>query len=260
MEITGEHFDELREAKKLLENPGFAAKLTNLIGKPIEKGVDALPEKWKGKLQLMTRQSLLKALEYVSKTFAVQQQRESLNAGHRIAAIASGAAGGAFGLAALAVELPVSTLIMLRSIMDIARSQGEDINIIESQLACLEVFALGGKTEGDDYSEVGYYAVRMAMARSMTEAAKYIAERGIAEKGAPAIVRFIAQITTRFGVIISEKAAAQAIPVAGAVAGASVNAVFISHFQNVAKGHFIVRKLEKIYGSYTVKEAYEALV
>jgi hypothetical protein len=34
--------------------------------------------------------------------------------------------GGGFGLAALPVELPISTIIMLRSIGDIARSEGED--------------------------------------------------------------------------------------------------------------------------------------
>jgi hypothetical protein len=36
------------------------------------------------------------------------------------------ASGGAFGLASLPIELPVSTIIMLRSIADIARSEGEN--------------------------------------------------------------------------------------------------------------------------------------
>ena len=40
--------------------------------------------------------------------------------------MASGAAGGAFGLATLPVELPVSTIIMLRSIAAIARNEGEE--------------------------------------------------------------------------------------------------------------------------------------
>jgi hypothetical protein len=41
---------------------------------------------------------------------------------HKALAAASGAVGGGFGLAALPVELPISTIIMLRSIGDIARS------------------------------------------------------------------------------------------------------------------------------------------
>ena len=57
----------------------------------------------------------------------------------------SGAIGGAFGFAALAVELPISTTILLRSIAEIARAEGEDLSRPEARLACLEVFALGGQ-------------------------------------------------------------------------------------------------------------------
>ena len=45
---------------------------------------------------------------------------------HKALATASGAAGGAFGLIALPVELPLSTIIMMRSIAEIARSEGEE--------------------------------------------------------------------------------------------------------------------------------------
>jgi hypothetical protein len=64
-------------------------------------------------------------------------------------AAASGAGGGAFGLPALPVELPVSTMIILRSIADIARSEGELITSPEAKLACIEVFALGGRSGSD---------------------------------------------------------------------------------------------------------------
>ena len=56
-----------------------------------------------------------------------------------------GSAGGAFGLAALPFELPVSTIIMLRSIADIARSEGEDLSDPDTALSCVQVFALGGR-------------------------------------------------------------------------------------------------------------------
>jgi hypothetical protein len=45
----------------------------------------------------------------------------------------------------LAIELPISTIVRLRSIADIARREDEDFRTIEAQLACLEVLALGGK-------------------------------------------------------------------------------------------------------------------
>lgn len=260
MEMSPQDLYLLREAKILLEKTSMAAKVTNYIGKPIEKGLDMLPEKWKGPIQDATRTSLLKAFDYLVKSFDYQKRGASMDSGHKAASILSGTIGGFFGLAALTVELPISTMIMLRSIMDISRSSGEDITNLETRLACLEVFALGGNSEDDDYSEMGYYAARMAMARTITEAAKYIAERGIAEEGAPVLVRFLAQISSRFGVVVSEKFAAQALPVIGAVTGGTINAIFIDHFQNVARGHFTVRRLERLYGPQLVQDEYSRIL
>jgi hypothetical protein len=63
---------------------------------------------------------------------------------HKALAATSGAVGGSFGLAALPIELPISTVIMLRSIGDIARADGEDLRDPDTALNCLQVFALGG--------------------------------------------------------------------------------------------------------------------
>jgi len=49
---------------------------------------------------------------------------------------------------------------------------------------------------------------------------------------------------------------AQAIPVIGAVGGGLVNTIFISHFQDMARGHFAIRGLERKYGEEIVKDAY----
>src|SRR5690606_15359215 len=152
------------------------------------------------------------------------------------------------GFLALPVELPVSTVIMLRSIASIAASEGEDLSLVEPRLSCLEVFALGGRTDRDNAGETAYYVVRAALTQAIREAAAYISERGIAERGAPVLVRLIASIASRFGIVVSEKAAAQAVPMIGAAAGAAVNLVFTEHFQNMAHGHFTIRRLERKYG------------
>jgi len=81
----------------------------------------------------------------------------------------------------------------------------------------------------------------------------------LAEEGAPILVKLIANISQRFGIQITEKAAAQAIPAIGAAGGAIINTIFIDHFQDMAKGHFIVRKLERVYGKETIKKLYEEL-
>jgi hypothetical protein len=125
-------------------------------------------------------------------------------------------------LATLPIELPVSTVIMLRSIAAIGRNEGEDPSDPESALSCIQVFALGGRTGSADPSESGYFAVRALLAKSVTEAARFIAERGIIEEGAPVLVRFTTLVASRFGVVLSQKFAAQALPVVGALGGASV--------------------------------------
>ena len=50
---------------------------------------------------------------------------------HSFAAATSGALGGFFGLSGAALELPFTTVIMLRSIGDIARSEGHDLTDAE---------------------------------------------------------------------------------------------------------------------------------
>jgi len=72
-------------------------------------------------------------------------------------------------------------------------------------------------------------------------------------------VRLLAQIASRFGLVVSQKVAAQAIPVLGAIGGAAVNAAFVDHFQTLARGHFIVRRLERTYGKGTVRRAYNQI-
>ena len=162
-------------------------------------------------------------------------------------------------MAGLAVELPLSTTAMLRSIADIARSQGEDLGSPESRLSCLQVFALGGPAPADDAGETGYYALRFGLSATIKELAQIITERGAVREGSPILVRFATAIASRFGITVSEKMAVQAIPVLGAVGGAGINVLFIHHYQAVARGHFTVRRLERVYGAPIVRAAYDAM-
>jgi hypothetical protein len=92
-----------------------------------------------------------------------------------------------------------------------------------------------------------------------SKAAEHIAARGLSHEGAPAVVRFITSIASRFGIAVTEKVAAQAIPVIGAVGGAVINTLFIDHFQDMARGHFIVRRLERKYTPELIRIEYERL-
>ena len=257
--MSQEDVNVLRRAKDTLENPGLAAKITNLIGLPLEKAMKQLPNKWLAVIHRVTERSLLIALDAAVATVETQLQVPKRNGLHRLLVAGTGAVGGAFGVAGLPIELPVSTMVMLRSIADIARSEGEKLLSVEAKLACIEVFALGGRSGLDDASESGYFAIRAALAAAVADAARHIAARGGARQSAPAIVRLIAQIANRFGATVTQKAAAQAVPVVGAFGGAAVNVLFVNHFQDMAWGHFTIRRLERTYGSEVVRRAYQEL-
>ena len=259
MTLSYEDQEALRHAKALLENPGLAVKITGLMGMPVEKALQLLPGKWAEVVNEATRKSLETALQAALLTLDDKPQQTSWEFLHKLAVAATGAGGGAFGLLGLPFELPVSTTIILRSIADIARSEGERLRTPGAKLACLEVFALGGRSKSDDASESAYFLIRGTLAKSVSEAAAYLTERGLVEEGAPAIVRFITQLATRFGVNVSEKVAAQAVPVIGAAAGMVINVLFIDHFQEMARGHFIVRRLERTYDPQLVRAEYERL-
>ena len=239
MEMTKTDLADLKRAKALLETPGLAAKMSAALGAPIEKSVKLLPKSVQAGIHKASEAAMMKALDVAVKSLGENTHgplKPAQNRLHKIAAATSGAVGGVFGLLALTIELPISTTIMLRSIADIAKSEGENIQFIDTKLACLTVFALGSsKSEKDDATESGYFAARAAMAGAVSEASKFLAEKGLSKTGAPALVRLVSLIGSRFGIVVTEKAAAQAVPIIGAAAGALVNTIFIGHFQDMVQ-------------------------
>jgi hypothetical protein len=97
------------------------------------------------------------------------------------------------------------------------------------------------------------------LAKTVTEAARFVAERGVIKEGAPILLKFITQIAARFGLVVTQKIAAQTLPVVGAIGGAAVNYAFIEHFQDVARGHFTVRRLERLYGEDKIRTEYDQI-
>ncbi len=250
---------ELQSAKSILENPGLAARVSDLVGAPLEKGLKKLPGAVSAKVMGMAQKSIETALDVALLTMDKDERLSPSNWWHKLAVAATGAAGGAFGLPALAIELPVSTTIMLRSIADIARSEGEDLRSPDAKLQCIQVLAFGGRAKSDDGAESAYFAARAALAKAVSEAATHMAKAGLSQSGAPTIVRFIAEVASRYSLVVSEKMIAQAVPLVGAFGGAAINALFIDHFQEMGRGHFVVRRLERLHGQEEVRQLYEGL-
>ena len=147
----------------------------------------------------------------------------------------SGATSGFIGLGGFLPDATFTTLAIMREIARIARNEGEDLTSEDARRACLEVFAFKSGTDEDE-SELGYFSARLIFqGRTLT--------------------LLLAEVAARYGLVLGEKFSLQAVPVAGAVAGAALNAAFLEHYRNLANAHFIIRRLERMHGRDTVREA-----
>jgi hypothetical protein len=264
MEMTLTDRRELARAQQILDYPGFGMRMLNVIGTPIERILDFLPRQMSEGIATSARVALEKGMQTALLTLdESQRHKPPSNRFHKRMAIASGGIGGFLGLPGLAMELPISTVLMFRSISEIARSFGEDIREPDTMLNCMQVFALGGRSEDDDALESAYFATRIGLAQVTARAADYIQKQAARELGkqairitAPALTRFTHQVGARFSVAVSEKVAAMGLPVVGAVGGAAINSIFMDHFQQVAWAHFLVRHLERKYSDEDVRAAW----
>jgi EcsC protein family len=153
----------------------------------------------------------------------------------RAVVIASGAVGGFAGFAGFLPDATVTTLAIMRRIAAIAREEGEDLASEEARRACLQVFALHSAAEEPE-AEFSYFSARLLL------------------QGGP-LVGLVSQVASRYGLALSEKLTAQSVPLAGAAAGAAINAAFLAHYASLARAHFTIRRLERIFGHEAVQAA-----
>lgn len=260
--LSPEDLQDLQNAVVLLTSPSLTTKLTSIVGSPIEYLMDKMPKDASDKIQKVIETSLHKVFDVSANTMQNEKKKEASNKWHKFGAGLSGAIGGFFGFSAIMVELPVSTTIMMRSILDVARSEGFDITDPKTKLECLSVFGFtANEDKQDDSAESGYYASRIALNQIMSATAKELAvlTQGAAAKTidtsiiGKALAQLISNIASRLSIPLTEKVAAQLVPGIGAAAGATINVMFTGFYQEMAKGHFTVKRLEQKYGEETVK-------
>jgi hypothetical protein len=252
------HQKALQRAFLVLENPRFAARLADYAGQPVRRVLQVLPEAANARLNGVVENAILRCLRLAIGSIGPASKRRPEALVPTVLVGLSGGLSGLFGAAALPVELPVTTTIMLRAIAEIARYAGEDLSTLEARLACIEVFALGSG-HSNNRLDVGYFASRVLLSKLADDASAFLLERGAAGVSAPAVNRLVVEIASRFGIVISERVAAGALPVLGALGGATLNVIFMNHFQRIARGHFTVRRLERQYGIEVVRRYYEGL-
>ena len=257
--LSNQEIAELRYAYQRLEHPSFAARLSDLLASPIEEALSLLPKHWRRNLQHTAQASIYRSLKIAMLSMGSLQQTPAELWAHKLLAVGAGAVGGFFGPVATLAELPFTTTLILRAIADIARSEGEDLSDRDNRIACVQVFALGARTKDDNAADLGYYGLRITLGLHFE---RDILEYAASAKGPhiPAFIELTRAIAARFGVVISDKTAAQMVPIAGALTGAVLNLIFMQHFQDVARGHFIVRRLERQHGVDAIRQAYQRLM
>ncbi len=273
-EITAFERQFLREGAHFLETPGAFIRAANMLGHPIELLQDRLPDKARRAIQTATHEALKKALKVALFTipqeagqgkaiFASAEHKVAMNSRwHELGAMVTGTFGGLFGLPSLAIELPISTALMLRSIASTAQSFGADLSSPKTQLECLYVFTLSANAP-HDAAETSYYASRLGLGKLVSEAAAFIAKHSareafeMIEKGSvPVLIRLMSRIAAQFEITVSEKVISESIPIIGAAGGALINAAFTHHFNQAAKFHFGIKQLEERYGQSKIRKAY----
>jgi hypothetical protein len=266
--LTPSEYADLLQAARILANSGSVlTRVAGFVGSRGEwltrhtggLGRHVFGEGWQQKLQGMTEGALARA--YGVATLGMRQAEPMQQAGavqhaggdqagdsaprmrfNKAMVGLSGAAGGFFGMPGLAVDIPASTMMMMRSIAEIARAHGEDITSEAGRRACLEVFAMGGPGTADDAAEISYWSTRAALNHATVATALRVVARS-------------------FGVVLSEKLLAQAVPVAGAAAGGALNWLFMDFYQQMARVHFTVRRVEReVADPSSVRPCFDRLV
>jgi len=257
--LLPEHRAELERAVHALEHQSFASRLAELTGQPVSRLFGAMPTFVSRRVNRIVENAILKSLEVAISSMEGEVLDEPPSSWvPRVIAGVTGGLGGLFGAFSLPVELPLTTMVLLRSIAEIAQSHGEDLTQLPSRLACLEVFALGAGGPRET-SILIYYATRVLLSGLTRDVAHLVVAQGTTEVTSALAARVAATISSRFGPAVAERLAATAIPIAGIVSGATVNMLFMQHYQRLAHGHFTIRRLERQYGAARIETLYRRM-
>jgi len=254
--LPPDDYAAMEKAVRALEHASFAIRLAERAGQPVTRLMDALPSIVSRRFHGTVENAILKCLEVAIESMDGEVPDPSPSAWvPKVIAGVTGGLGGLFGALSLPVELPLTTMVMLRSIVEIAHSHGEDLTLLPTRLACLEVFALGSRRTGGNQA-ISYFATRAALARLTSDLASVVIQQTAVEASSVITARVVALISAQFGPAVAERLAATAVPIIGLLGGATINMVFMDHYQQLAHGHFIIRGLERRYGAAEIEAIY----
>ena len=264
----------VNKAAEYLEHPSYLTTIAGYVGKPVEwvfTGLDTVsPINVTDLVDYLLKGIMKGALANVPKEVLDldfwNAYEKSLRDGrwHTTTTAFTGGLGGIFGLPALAVELPITTGVMFRSIACTARNFGRDLNDPETFLDCISVFSYGGGANADDSMDSTYLTVRAVMATEMRLASQFLTKQGgeafaqqIAKGNCPRVIAFMSRVAAQFNIALTPKVAAFLVPGISIGTGALINTAFTQHFNRVAEYHFGLQKLAASFGHDLVYEEYQ---
>lgn len=278
--LTSDEIEWLAEAARYLEKPSLLMRLAGIVGRPLDVVTSVLdkfaPDLVSSTVSAALSRALALAVYTLPETSTAEphasaaelrQIGTSTSFWHNLSVAATGLPSGFFGAAGLPIELPITTTVMLRSIAAIAREFGEDLAEPEVRLQCLAVLGFGSPPEQGQPMDSSYLTARIGVQEAVAKAAQVAARASTQElldminRGtAPALLNLVAKIAARFNVTVTEKLLAQSVPVIGALSAAALNVAFLDHFNQVARYHFGIRRLERKYGVEATQNAYRQQV
>lgn len=200
------------------------------LGGKVEAQMNLLPAGMRKQIETLTLSTLERALGVA----ALGRHAPDLGpAAAPIAVALSGAAGGAGGLVTSVAELPVTITLILGTIRAAAEAEGFDPDDPAIKAEILRCFASGTPMGGDDGVNTAFIGARITVTGAALNA-------------------LIGQLAPRIAVTLSQKLAAQAVPVLGAVSGAALNTAFLRHYRELARIRFRLLRLSQDHGAERV--------
>jgi hypothetical protein len=226
-------------ARRMQAANGPMMRFLNKLGGRVEDRMALLPAGVREGLDALAARLLEQSYDAAARIGAARVVPKADGRLHKLAAIASGAAGGAAGLASALVELPATVTLIFGAMQKVAAEHGYEPTSREVRLLCLDILGSGGPGSADDGVNTTFFGARFGLTGSTVSAV-------------------IALVAPRFGTVLGQKLASQAVPIIGAAAGAGVNYKFMAYYQEMAQVRFGLKRLAETHGEDEVITAFRA--
>ena len=222
-----EYLEEIAAlVKRYQDAEGPLMKLANYAGSQIESVLSNLPDGFEKQVQTVVKVALDTAYEASGAISSSSFAPATPSYFHKVAVTFSGAIGGVAGLPGAVAELPVTITTMFSSFQKIAEEYGYDPQEPEIKLECIKIFSMGGPLRKDDDIDLSFVSARLGLQGEV-------------------VSQLISKAAQKLAVVISQKLGSQAVPIIGAVTGATLNFTFMSYYEEMAHVRFALKKLQE---------------